>query len=128
MINNKYNNPYNKLYEDEIINIGDIISLDPISNCVKLSFNTFKKKDEQVIGICRKIENNLIYVANKGIIDVNVEGLICIGDKLTTSEVKGKARAIKYDQDETQFTVRSIGKVIGLYDNYDKAQVLLDIE
>lgn len=121
-------NPYRQLYEEENIQVGDILSLDPISNRVKLSFNKFLDKDEQVIGVCEKIENNMIYVANTGILDVNVIGLICIGDKLTTSEQKGKARAIKYSQDETQFTVRSIGKVIGLYNTYDRAKVLLDIE
>ena len=78
-------NPYKKLYEEENIEVGDIISLDPIANRVKLSFNRINKKDEQVIGICEKIENNMIYVANIGIIDVNVEGIICIGDKLTIS-------------------------------------------
>ena len=121
-------NPYKKLYEEENIEVGDIISLDPIANRVKLSFNRINKKDEQVIGICEKIENNMIYVANTGIIDVNVEDIICIGDKLTTSNKPGKAVAIRYDQDETQFTIRSIGKVIGLYNNYEKAKVLLDIE
>lgn len=82
----------------------------------------------KLYGICEKIENNHIYVANTGVLDINVKGLVCIGDKLTTSETKGKARAIKYDQDETQFTVRSIGKVIGLYNTYDRVQVLLDVE
>lgn len=82
----------------------------------------------KLFGICEKIENNMIYVSNTGIIDVNVIGLVCIGDRLTTSETKGKARAIKYDQDERQFTIRSIGKVIGLYNTYNRVQVLLDIE
>lgn len=121
-------NPYRKLDEDQVIEVGDIISLDPISNRVKLSFNRGKRKDEQVIGVCEKIENNMIYVANTAIIDVNVTGMICIGDKLTISEIPGKARAIRYDEDETQFTIRSIGKVIGLYNVYEKAQVILDIE
>lgn len=40
----------------------------------------------------------------------------------------GKARAIRYGQDETQFNIRSIGKVIELYRCYDVARVLLDIE
>ena len=67
---------------------------------------------------------------NKGIIDVNVKGIICLGDKLTIgNEEKGKAVAIRYDRlDEKQFGIRSIGKVIGLYEVYNKAQVLLDIE
>lgn len=82
----------------------------------------------KLYGICIKIENNLIYVSNRGIYDVNTEGIICIGDKLTTSEIPGKARAIRYDQDERQFNIRSIGKVIELYNVYNKAKVLLDIE
>lgn len=124
----KCDSPYKKLNDNEIVSIGDIISLDPISNRVKLAFNRVNYKDEQVIGICNKIENNLIYVSNTGIVDVNTEGIICIGDKLTTSNNPGKARAIKYDKDESQFNIRSIGKVIGLYNTYNKVKVLLDIE
>lgn len=124
----KCENPYRKLDENQIINPGDLVSLDPFANRVKLSLNGFKHKDEQVIGVCEKIENNLVYVSNTGIIDVNVTGLICIGDRLTTSEIPGTARAIKYNEDESQFTIRSIGKVIGLYNVYEKAKVILDIE
>lgn len=42
-------NPYRKLYEEENIQVGDVISLDPISNRVILSFNSSKSRDEQVI-------------------------------------------------------------------------------
>ena len=120
---------YKKLNEDEKIEVGDIISLDPISNKVKLACNKFRNKDEEVIGVCIKIDKNLVYVANKGSTDVNVVGIICLGDKITTSEKLGKARAIKYvEQDETIFNIRSLGKVIGLYDTYNKAKVILDIE
>lgn len=83
----------------------------------------------KLYGVCSKIENNYIYVQNTGIIDVNVTGIICLGDKLTLSNIPGKAEAIKYEpQDEKVFGLKSIGKVIGIYSVYDKAQVLLDIE
>lgn len=75
-----------------------------------------------------KIENNTIVVANKGMVDVNVTGLFCIGDKLTSSDIPGKARAIRYKQDETQFNIRSIGKVIELYRTPYVTRVLLDVE
>ena len=65
-------NPYKKLYEEENIQIGDIISLDPIANRVKLSFNKINKKDERIIGICEKIENNMIY-DDTGTNDVTTE-------------------------------------------------------
>ena len=83
----------------------------------------------KLYGVCNKIENNYVYVQNSGIIDVNVTGIICLGDKLTLSNIPGKAEAIKYDPlDEKIFNIKSIGKVIGIYNVYDKAKVLLDIE
>lgn len=83
----------------------------------------------QLYGICTGVDNNKIYVENKGILDVNVTGLTCIGDKLTTCSIPGKAQAIRYsNQDETTFGKRSIGKVVGLYNDYSKVKVLLDIE
>lgn len=83
----------------------------------------------KLYGVCNKIENNYIYVQNTGIIDVNVTGIICLGDKLALSNIPGRAEAIRYDPlDEKVFGLKSIGKVIGIYNIYDKAQVLLDIE
>lgn len=83
----------------------------------------------KLYGVCNKIENNYIYVQNTGIIDVNVTGIICLGDKLTLSNIPGKVEAIRYDPlDEKVFRLKSIGKVIGIYNVYDKAKVLLDIE
>ena len=83
----------------------------------------------KLYGVCNKIENNYIYVQNTGIIDVNVTGIICLGDKLTLSNTPGKAEAIRYDPlDEKVFGLKSIGKVIGIYNVYDKVKVLLDIE
>lgn len=120
---------YNKLNANEPINIGDLISLDPISSKVYRSKNKFNCLDKHVIGICNEIKDNEIYVQNTGVTDVNVKDIICIGDKITTSEIPGIAQAIKYtNQDQTTFGIRSIGKVIGLYNSYDKAKVLLDIE
>ena len=54
---------------------------------------------------------------------------MCLGDKVKVSEVPGKAEAIRYDKlDERQFGIRSVGKVIKLYETYDKVQILIDIE
>lgn len=118
---------YEKLYIEEPINIGDVIQLEPKTNKVTRAFNK-RHHSIKVIGVCIKIENNTIVVANKGIVDVNVTGLFCIGDKLTSSDIPGKARAIRYKQDETQFNIRSIGKVIELYRTPDVTRVLLDVE
>lgn len=43
------NEPYKKLNENEDIQVGDLISLEPIPNKVKLAKNGLKKKDDQVI-------------------------------------------------------------------------------
>lgn len=118
---------YEKLYIDEPIKVGDVIQIDSETNKVTRAVNK-KHYSIKVIGVCTKIENNTILVANKGIVDVNVTGLFCIGDKLTASEIPGRAKAIRYKEDETQFNIRSIGKVIELYRCYDVTKVLLDIE
>lgn len=121
---------YDKYDIDEDIQPGDLISIVPGTNTVtKSKSNYYTKPELLVIGVCKKVLDNKIYISNNGIIDVNVTGIICLGDKLTASEIPGKAEAIKYVlQDERVFNLRSIGKVIGMYDVYDKAQVLLDIE
>lgn len=82
-----------------------------------------------LFGICTKIENNSVYVATCGIVDVNVQGLVCVGDKLTVSPIPGKAEAIKYEVlEEKQFGTRCVGKVIDLYKQWDKCRMLIDIE
>lgn len=122
-------NSYEKLNPNEIIEAGDIIALDSESNKVSKAVVNRRHINRSVIGVCNKIENGLIYVKSNGMIDVNVTGLICIGDHLTVSEEPGKASAIRYVyEDEDIFNIRSLGKVIGLYNDYDKAKVLLDIE
>ena len=56
-------------------------------------------------------------------------GIMCLGDKVKKKKKPGKAEAIRYDKlDERQFGIRCVGKVIKLYDNYDKVQILIDIE
>lgn len=118
--------------------LGDLISLIPVSNKVVKSCNRGNKKDEMVIGICIEDKNkhnhkcddkNKIVITDTGVVDVNVTGLVCLGDKLTASNIPGKAKAIRYERlDENQYNIRSIGKVIGVYDTYDKVKVMLDIE
>ena len=67
------------------------------------------------------LQNNKIAV-------INTTGIICIGDKLTLSEKPGKARALKYEQNISTFKMPSIGKVIGLYQQYNRAKILLHID
>ena len=43
------NKPYEQLFEDEKIEVGDIISIDSISNKVRLARDGFLKEDKQVI-------------------------------------------------------------------------------
>lgn len=83
-------------------------------------------KDNKLYGICNKIENNTIFVTKKGICDINVEGTICVGDKLTLGKIPGKAVAMEYNQDETQFDEIVLGKVIKLYPDYKIANILLN--
>lgn len=121
---------YKKQNELENIIVGDLISLNPITNKVTRSKDvSFKDTDKLIIGVCVGIDGNNIHVLNKGMCDINVDGLVCIGDKLTSCAKNGKAKAIKYDKmDETIFNITSIGKVVGLYNDYSTAKVLLDIE
>lgn len=121
-------NQLEKYDKDEPIQIGDLISYFPQSDKVTRAVKRHFKEHNYVIGICTDIKDDKISFCNNGIVDVNVKGIICIGDHLTVSEEFGKAVAIKYAQDETKFKIRQIGKVIGLYNDYNKAKVLLDIE
>lgn len=118
---------YPKLYEDEDIQVGDLIELNDEKDKVYLSRYRCKWNTNNIIGICTKVEDNIITIMNSGICDVNVTGIICIGDKLTLSKKPGKLKALQYEQNTTIFTIPSIGKVIGLYKQYNKAKVLLNI-
>ena len=123
---------YEKLNSDENITIGDVLGLEPESNKVLLAnTNRYTEQfcDIHRIGVCTNVNNNIITVTSEGIVDVNTYGNICIGDKLTTGTVPGKAVAIRYvREDEILFKKKSIGKVIGLYDVYNKARVLLNMK
>ena len=121
---------YEKYDEEEIIKNGDVLALDTEYNMVTKAIYKKHNHNHTVIGICEKVEGNTVYVLSTGIADVNVTGIICVGDKLTaSSRIPGNACAIRYDRlDENVFGIRSIGKVIGLYQNSSKAKVLLDIE
>lgn len=123
------NEPIEYTNFDENIEVGNVVSLCPEDNFVRLSHNRhYKRKDQSVIGVCIKKRNNTILVANKGIVEVIVKDIICLGDKLTTSDTPGVACAIKYENlEERQFNTKSIGKVIGVHNVYNKATVLLDI-
>lgn len=118
-------NIYSKLYKDENINIGDLVSLDALTNRIYKS-NMHKK--DRILGVCVKIDNEKFYINSKGVADVNIIRAAFLGDKLKLSDIPGKAEAIKYNQLENMLNIRSIGKVIGIYETYDYVKVLLDIE
>lgn len=116
----KYNNT-------EVIDVGDIVSLR--DNKAVCSLNKLRRSDKNIIGVCTQIiDDTHVQVQNTGTCIVNVLGTTAIGDELTSSEIPGKARSIKYIQEKRMFNIRSIGKVIYLYKDLSKAKVLLNIE
>lgn len=118
-----------KYDENEPIRVGDLIAYWPETDKVVRAKTHWRRADDNaVIGVCTAVNDDIVTFTNSGMTDVNVKGIICLGDKLSASEEFGIAEAIKYRQDETKFRFRSIGKVIGLYNNYNIAKVLLDIE
>ena len=121
---------YNKQNEYEKFSVGDLVSFVPNTSLVIRSITKhYKQQDKLCIGICISDNGKTVDIIDGGIVDVNVTGLICIGDRLTTSNIAGKARAIRNDNDEIRvFEIKPIGKVIGLYDDYSMVKVLLDIE
>lgn len=112
----------------EPIQVGDLISYTRFGNSVTRSVINHFEDTNNVVGVCVKIDDDNIYIENQGMVDVNVTGIVCIGDKLQPSNIPGKAKAIKYNQDETHYKMRSIGKCICLYNSYDTIKALLDIE
>lgn len=121
---------YNKQNELEKFAVGDLVSFFPNTSLVTRSITRhYKHRDKLCIGICKADNGKTVDVINEGIVDVNITGITCIGDRLTISKIAGKAKAIRNDNDEIRvFNVRPIGKVIGLYNDYSIAKVLLGIE
>lgn len=117
-----------KLDDGEQVTIGDLIAFSHITSTAHKA--TKKDKKENIIGICADTyEDNEILVCDEGILEVNVNGLICLGDHLTLSDIPGKLEAIKYTmQDEEQFGIMRIGKVVALSDKYSKAKILIGIK
>ena len=115
---------------NEQIQVGDLLMYDRMADNVTRA--RYKKIDvidsNCVIGVCVDVNDSYVTYINNGIAKVNVLGLVCLGDKLTISEDPGKAVALKYEQNITQFGKRCIGKVIELYNDYSIANVMLDIE
>lgn len=121
---------YKKHFETEKFEVGDLVSFFPDTSLVTRSVTKhYKHRDKLCLGICVADNGKTVDVVDEGILDVNVTGIICIGDRLTTSKIAGKAKAIRNDNDEIRvFDVRPIGKVVGLYNDYGVAKVLLGIE
>lgn len=117
-----------KLEDGEQVVAGDLIAFSHITSTAHKA--TLKDKKEKIIGICvETFENNEILVCSEGIVDVNVVGMVCLGDHLKLSNTDGKLEAILYDkQEEKQFAVMSIGKVIGLGDKYSTAKAIINIK
>lgn len=113
-----------------IYKYGDIVSYVNVVGKVTRSRNKdYQDLDKRVLGVCTKILNDdTIVVADHGILDANVEGIICIGDRLTIGDTPGRMVAIKYEEDNQIYDFRNVGKVIALYNDYSKAKILLDIE
>lgn len=113
---------------EENIEVGDLVAIDQISGLAHKATIFDRKK---VVGVCAEVfdDTDEILICNQGIIDVNVTGIICLGDHLAVSDKAGRAEAINYEiQEEKQFDVRSIGKVVALGDVYSKATVMLNIK
>lgn len=116
---------YTKYDDEEDIQVGDTLSI--INDKVTKSLLNDNNK---LLGICSKInEDNTIEVVQEGIIDVNVEGFIGgIGTALTISDKEsGKLHQIPQDVLELQqYNLPIIGRVIGIYNVYDKVQIIID--
>ena len=69
----------------------------------------------------------IIKIAYRGEVPVNICGFVDLGDKLTISKHPGKARALDYTNRD-YFKARTIGKVIKYMNNSNQVKVLLDIE
>ena len=128
---------YEKYDSTENIEVGDLVSfvyeqndLLHWENTNKITKSVYHRIHKiPVIGVVSAVNGNIITIQKEGIIDVNVTGMISIDDKLTTSKIPGKARAIEYPiYDEILYREVSIGKVISIYRYYDKAKVLLNID
>ena len=121
-------NTFKKEDTKEQIVPGDLISITE-NGTVKRSYqNHNKKPDTRIIGVCVRVNSDEVDVENSGIVDINIEGMSGLGDMITASEIPGKGRVLKYIQEQRQFNIRSIGKVIGLYNNRKKVKILLNIE
>lgn len=121
---------YNKQNEYEKFTEGDLVSFVPDTSLVTRSITRhYKHRDKMCIGVCIADNGRTVDVIDEGIVDVNVTGITCIGDRLTTSKIAGRAKAIRNDNDEIRiFDIRPIGKVVGLYNDYSIVKVLLGIE
>ena len=64
---------------EESINVGDLISYWPETNKVTKAIVRHWKDHEQnkVVGVCTKVEDNIITFVNHGPAIVNVKGLVC---------------------------------------------------
>jgi hypothetical protein len=122
------NSFYEKSNYNENIQVGDLISLKDDNTVIRSYQNYNKRPDTRIIGVCVDVIDNQIEVQQEGIVTINIVGLSSIGSLVTASEIPGKARVLKYEQEQRMFNIRSIGKIINLYNDLSKVDILLDIE
>lgn len=122
------NSFYEKSNPNENIQVGDLISLKDDNTVIRSYQNYNKRPDTRIIGVCVDVIDNQIEVQQEGIVTINIVGLSSIGSLVTASEIPGKARVLKYEQEQRMFNIRSIGKIINLYNDLSKVDILLDIE
>ena len=120
-------NTYVKYDINESIEIGDLVSLKD-DKVIRSYQNYNKKPDIKIIGVCKDVRNDLVLVQQSGICIINIVGAYGISSMVTASEIPGKGRALKYEQEKRMFNLRSVGKVIEIYNDEHKAKILLDLE
>ena len=122
---------YNKLIRDRILEIieADGLSYNARTLAPEEHLTEIKKKLYEEAKEFDETTNEQDAIEEMAELQkVIVKDIICLGDKLTTSDTPGVACAIKYENlEERQFNTKSIGKVIGVHNVYNKATVLLDI-
>lgn len=119
---------YEKYNKDEQIDVGDLISIREDGTVTRSYQNSNKNPDKCIIGICSEVKDNIVTVMSKGYTNVNTIGITMIGSKITASDVPGKARILKYDEECEIYNIRSVGKIIALYNDIHLAKILIDIE
>lgn len=77
-----------KLEENEQVSIGDTMAFDLLTSTVHKATLDDAKDVKKIVGVCVEIYSpDEILVCDNGLVDVNVNGIVCLGDHLTISEI-----------------------------------------